>query len=408
MRFKNPILILITALLACNSASVVAQEDQYLLSSSTYEIITAARENMDRSEYTQAESKLIGLLSKEIAQYEKAIANQTLGYVYIAMDKYSQAISAFMKSVDTNALPPEVTHDINFIIAQLLTNDGKHKESLSYLNAWLAKEPNPKPDAHMMAATIYYRMGDYKNMIPHIQKAIEKSGKPELGWYEMLLAGYFETGEHKNAAVLLEKMIKLYPDKDVYWKQLAAIYQFLKQFKKSLAIYELALKKNILGEQEIIQLAHLYLSEELPYKAGRLLNDEINRGRINKNIENLELMANSWLLAREYDRATEVLADIAQIKNDPAIYFRIGQVYFEQEKWQDAITALEQAVNDDRLNNIAEAWLMLGIAAYHNNELQRSAKALNRASSFKNTNDQARWWLNKLDDKMDESGNSQS
>jgi tetratricopeptide (TPR) repeat protein len=132
----------------------------------------------------------------------------------------------------------------------------------------------------------------------------------------------------------------------------------------------------------------------------------MHRGRINKSVDNLELLANSWLLAREYDRATEVLANIAQIKNDPAIYFRIGQVYFEQEKWQNAITALEQAVKDDKLNNIAEAWLLLGIAAYHNNDHSRSAKALNRASNFKNTNEQAQWWLNKLGSKMNETSNS--
>lgn len=406
MPFRNytSVLLLIVSLLVCINST--AQDDEYLLSSKVYEVISAARTHMEKNENTQAESKLTGLLGTSITPYEKAVANQTLGYVYIAMDQYSRATSAFIKSVGANALPPEVTHDINFIIAQLLTNDGKHKESLAYLNAWLAKESNPKPDAHMMAATIYYRMGDYKNMIPHILKAIEKSGKPEQGWYELLLAGFYETNDYKNAAALLEKMIRLYPGKDIYWLQLAATYQFLKQYKKSLAIYELALKKNILGESEIMQLAHLYLNEELPYKAARLLSDEMHRGRINKSVDNLELLANSWLLAREYDRATEVLANIAQIKNDPAIYFRIGQVYFEQGKWQNAITALEQAVKDDKLNNIAEAWLLLGIAAYHNNDHSRSAKALNRASNFKNTNEQAQWWLNKLGSKMNETSNS--
>jgi len=408
MRFNHTTsgYLLIISLLYCSFAVIAEQNDQYLLSSNVYDVVTAARDHMDKNEYTQAESKLTGLLGKDITPYEKAVANQTLGYVYIAMDKYSQATAAFIKSLETNALPPDVTHDINFIIAQLLTNDGKHKESLSYLNAWFAKEANPKPDAHMMAATIYYRLGDYKNMIPQIQKAIEKSGNPEQGWYEMLLAGFYETNDYKNAAALLENMIRLYPGKDIYWLQLAATYQFLKQYKKSLAIYELALKKNILGESEIIQLVHLYLNEELPYKAARLLNDEINRGSINKNVDNLELLANSWLLARELDWATEVLANIAQIKNDPAIYFRIGQVYFEQEKWQDAISALEQAVKDDRLNNIAEAWLLLGIAAYHNNDHSRSGKALNRAISFKNTHEQAQWWLNKLGERMTDTSSS--
>lgn len=404
MSFKNTIpgFFFIAALLVCICPATAEQEDQYLLSNNVYEAISAARELMDKNEYTQAESKLTGLLSTNISQYEKAVANQTLGYVYIAMDKYSQATAAFIKSVEANALPDDVTHAINFIIAQLLANDDKHKESLVYLNAWFAKEANPKPEAHMLAATVYYRLEDYGNMILQIQKAMEKSQKPEQGWYEMLLAGFYETNDHNNAAALLEKMIKLYPGKDIYWLQLAATYQFLKQYKKSLAIYELALKKNILGEPEIIQLAHLYINEEIPYKAARLLTDEINRGRINRSVDNLELLANGWLLAREFDHATEILTGIAQIKNDPAVYFRIGQVYFEQENWQNAIASLEQASKDEKITNIAEAYLLLGIAAYHNNDHSRSAKALNRAMSYKNTREQAQWWLNKLGDRMSE------
>jgi tetratricopeptide (TPR) repeat protein len=409
MRFNNittgfPLIIL---LLYCNVTALPAQEDQYLLSSEVYEVISAAREHMDKNEYAQAESKLTGLLSgKSITPYEQAVANQTLGYVYIATDNYPRAAAVFVKSVEANALPPEVSHDINFIIAQLLANDGKYKESLSYLNAWFANEADPKPDAHMLAATIYYQLEDYNNMIPQVQKAIEKSGKPEQGWYEMLLAGYFEIRDHRNAAGLLEKMIRLYPDKDVYWLQLGATYQLLKQYKKSLAIYELALKKNILDETEIIRLVQLYLNEELPYKAGRLLDDMIRNGKVSKSVDNLELLANSWMLAKEYDRATGVLAELAQIKNDPAVYFRTGQIYFEQEKWGNAVSALEQAVKGEKLGNIAEAWLLLGIAAFHNNDHARSAKALNRAASFKNTNEQAQWWLNKLGHKMKESGSS--
>ncbi len=404
MSFKNIIsgFFFIAVLLVRICPATAEQEDQYLLSNNVYETISAVRELLDKNEYTQAESKLTGLLSTNISQYEEAVANQTLGYVYIAMDKYSQATAAFIKSVELNALPDEVTHDINFIIAQLLANDDKPKEGLVYLNAWFAKEANPKPEAHMMAATVYYRLGDYENMIPQIQKAMEKSGKPEQGWYEMLLAGFYETNDHKNAAALLEKMIRLYPGKDIYWLQLAATYQFLKQYKKSLAIHELALKKNILGGPEIIQLAHLYLNEEIPHKAARLLTDEINRGRIVRSVDNLELLANSWLLAKEFDRATEVLTDIARIKNDPGIYFRLGQVYFEQENWQSAIISLEQAIKDEKIINIAEAYLLLGIAAYHNNDHSRSAKALNRAIGYKNTSEQAQWWLNKLGERVSE------
>ncbi|HKK15525.1 MAG TPA: tetratricopeptide repeat protein, partial [Gammaproteobacteria bacterium] len=119
------------------------------------------------------------------------------------------------------------------------------------------------------------------------------------------------------------------------------------------------------------------------------------------------ILANSWLLAREYDKAVSALKKLAGRKNDPQIYYRIGRISYEQENWEEAIEALEHAVNNNIKDNVAESYLLLGIAAYNANNNTLSSRALTEASSHDRTREQARWWLKKLARRMSEqSGNS--
>ena len=39
--------------------------------------------------------------------------------------------------------------------------------------------------------------------------------------------------------------------------------------------------------------------------------------KIERSIDNLQILATSWLLAKEEDKAIEVITDIARITNDP-------------------------------------------------------------------------------------------
>jgi len=323
------------------------------------------------------------------------------------MDDYPSAIDSLRRSLDGEYLPDDVIHQINLNMAQLLIQQSRFSEGIDYLERWFQNETNPDKQSFLLAASAYYQMEAYEKMIPMAQKALAASDKPDQSLYEMLLAGYFHSGNYRQAAVTLEDMIKLFPGKDEYWLQLAASYQQLENYKKALAIYEIALTKGILDKDHILQLAQLYLNQSLPYKAGKLLDEQMQKGVLDDSIDNLEILANSWLLAREYDKAVSALKKLAGRKNDPQIYYRIGRISYEQENWEEAIEALEHAVNNNIKDNVAESYLLLGIAAYNANNNTLSSRALTEASSHDRTREQARWWLKKLARRMSEqSGNS--
>ncbi len=389
-------------LLSAPPISSHAEENgEYLLSEKLYQPLQEIQKLMDENKYPEARTKLAELLIRDLSNYEKAVLNQTLGYIYNAMEQYSEALDAFVTSLEFRALPNDVTLNLTYIIAQLYAQQGNLKQSRDYLETWLNKTPRPGIDAHIFAATVYYQMEEYADMVPHLKQALRISEDPENYWYEMLFVTYYELEQYENASNTLVNMIKRFPEKSDYLLYLANTYLQADNNRKAIAVYELADKKHLLTELEIKQLVNLYLVEDIPHKAALFLEEKLGKNIIPRSRENLDLLANSWIRSNEDDKALQVLNDIAQMSGDPDVYLRIGQIYFKQHRWEKAQAALEEANNIDDNNKNARANLLLGIAAYHNDQVAISNKALNKASTNESTKQQAEWWLAKLNRKIE-------
>lgn len=411
----NKLRLILIFIFLCVTCLVHAKEEdkQYLLSKETYDLLNVTRIAMEENSYHAVIQKLTVYLDKEnIKSYDKAVINQTLGYAYNAQENYKRSIESFIKAVRSDALPDKMTHELTYIIAQLYIHSEKYTEGLSYLDKWFEKESNPSSEAHLLAASAYYQINQFKKLIPHAKSAIEKSDAPQQSWYELLIAGYYETRMYRDAALLLETMINKYPDNDNYWLQLVAVYQQNKQEKKALAISELAYEKGILKGDDIIHLAQTYLYLQLPLEAAAVLDSEINNGTIDYSKANIELLSNSWLLAHDEEKAAFILEQYVSKFNDISLNYKLAHIYVELENWDKAKNTLEAVVTDKNITTQPEieatAWLLLGISSYHKKDTVRSKQALNKALAFKQTRDQAKWWLNQIEEEIPNEQSSES
>lgn len=381
------------------------KDNKYLLSKDSYDLLKLIQNSMAEDQHQSAIQKLKKYLNKKnIKPYDIAVINQNLAYVYNALENYPLAIEYFLKAIDSNALPAKVTHELMYILAQLHIHSEKYIIGLNHLEKWFAKEINPSSNAHLLAASTYYQTNQFNQLITHAKAAIKKSDIPKQSWYELLIAGYYATEKFHDAALLLETMISKYPHHDSYWLQLASVYQQNKQEKKALAISELAYEKGILKSNDIIQLAKTYLYLQLPFKAARILDLELNKGAIEPSKTNIKLLVNSWLLAHDKEKAAFILQKYVSDLDDISLHYKLGHIYVELENWDKARDTLEVVVayNDitNQLNIEASAWLLLGISSFHKKDISRSTQALNKALSFKETMDNARWWLNQIENEI--------
>ena len=169
--------------------------------------------------------------------------------------------------------------------------------------------------------------------------------------------------------------------------------------------------RKTIKSDDIIQLAQTYLYLEMPLKAATILDTELKNGEIESSKFNIELLSNSWLLAQEIEQAALVLERFTPIFNDVSLYYKLGHIYVELEKWGKAKNALESVVSNNELQNQdgiqATAWLLLGISSYHQMDTLRSTQALNKALTFEETKDQATWWLQQITQESSNDSNSE-
>ncbi len=367
------------------------------VSVSAHKVLTEARALMSEDRPREAIERLEALLPTLAEEpYALSITHQLTGYAYSAAGDYRHAVESFRKALSYQALPEAVSHDLRYNVAQLLIHLEAYQEGLGYLEEWMRHEREPKLEAQKLAATAHFRLQRFEAAVPHLQKVLASQRPPEEPWYQMLLACHFERGRYQPAIVLLETLIEIWPERRDYWLQLSGAYQRADQNHRALAVLELAERRGLLGEAERLQLARLYAYLNMPYQAAEYLSKRIEEGAIEPKLDVWDLLAQSWVNAKEPARAVRALSHAADLAPDGNRYLRIAELRFELGDWQGAVMAADQALQKGGIQHAGSAHLLLGIASHHSGDAQRGVRALERAQRYGDTKAQADWWLDKV------------
>jgi tetratricopeptide (TPR) repeat protein len=393
------LLILIVSAFMLVSQPVFSEEKaQYLLTEKTYKQLEAAQALMAEDKNALAEVKLKALIkSTDANSYDRAVVQQTLGYLYSADGNYTKASEQFKLALDSKALPDEVSHDLRYNLAQLLIADEQYKAGIALLEQWIKVEPSPPNSARVLLATAYYRIQNYKNTITYIKAAIANDAKPQESWYQILFSAYLELKHYKSAINVLETLVSLYPYKKAYWDQLGALYlQQSKEFS-ALAVKTLAQRLELGDSKTVMSLAQMYRYLNIPYKSAQILTKAIDQGVIPSNEENLMRIADSWLAAREIETAATVLEQITKMSDDGEHDLKYSRVLFSLERWEQALPPLTKSSETLVGNKQGQALLLLGMANYHLGSLEQAKRFFTKTLSFKQQRNQASQWIAHID-----------
>lgn len=397
---RIPLLIM---MLFISTATMAKEDSQYLLTEKTYKVLSAAQELMAAEKNTEAEKKLKALLKQtDTGTYERAVVQQTLGYLYSAQEDYPQARKLFKQALDSNALPKKVSHNLQYNLAQLFLADEEYKEGIALLEQWLKAERSPPNSAHVLLASAYYRVKNYKKTIEHIRIAIKKDKSAKEAWYQLLLSAHLELKQYKSAISVLETLITQYPYQKIYWTQLSALYlQQNKEFS-ALAVKMLAQRLELGDAKTLINLADMYRYLHIPYKSAQLLTKGIDDGTIDADFDNLNHLADSWLAAKEGQKAADVLQQLAKLDDSGMSDLKYGRVLFGLEQWQQAADALSTSVQKLDDEQKGKASLLLGMAQYYIGNLAQAKTTFSKAVAFKNERNQAGQWLRHIEKQLED------
>ena len=335
-------------------------------------------------------------------EYERALVYQMLGYLESGQERYEQALVYFEKCLAEDALPKGGQTSTRFNVAQLYLATEQYDKAVTTLEKWFKEVESPNSSAYYLLAVAYYQIGKIEKAIIPAKKAVDIAKKPREPWLQLLVGLYYEARQFENALGPLEVLINVNPKKD-YWKQLSSLYAHLGKEKQSLAVMQLAYRQDFLEkDRELRALAQLYLYHSLPYRAALVLKKGIEEEVVDPDEEGWEMLANSWLLAREYDRAIEPLRTAADLSAEGNLYARLGAVMLEREQWKEASAALGQAVEKGELSSRGITNLLLGISFYHQGKFAQASKHFSAALSDDNSSKPAGQWLELIRREQDE------
>jgi tetratricopeptide (TPR) repeat protein len=345
MMFNLPSITLLTLLLFFNTLSIAKNNNQYSLTNENYKALVTAQELISKEQYSKAEVKLLALLKRTNAgSYDEAMVRQILGYTYSSQEQYQKAITEFEQALASKVLSETVSHALRYNLGQLLLIEEEYSKGVEMLEQWFNDEPSPSNAAHALIASGYYPLYNYSKTVKHMKIAIRNKKSAPENWYQLLLAGHIELKQYSASIELVELMIVRYPHKEPYWQQLAFLYAQQNKEVSALATQVLADRLELSDGDVLLRVSSLYRYLNIPYKSAQLLVIGLQKGVVIDNEKNLSFLANSWLAAREREKAAAVLKRLAEKDSTGESDLKYGRVLFDLEEWQASSEAFDNSL----------------------------------------------------------------
>jgi tetratricopeptide (TPR) repeat protein len=353
----------------------------------------AAAEATDEDDPEKGLALLAKLNPKRLNPYERALVYRLMAFVTYTTGDYDATIANFHKVLAEEVLPVGNENKLRFNIAQLHAALQQWREVIDALHEWARYVEEPDPLSRYLMGIAYFQLNDFDAALTYAAQAVDQSPEPAQGWLQLLAALYIQKEDYASASSVLEELVMRFPKKE-YWVQLSLIYGARENYRHSLAVQQVAYLQGFLTEdKELRRLARSYLYHDMPYPAARVLEMGLEANTIESNASSFELLANSWIAAREYERSLPPLVQAAELSENGDLYVRLGQVYLQREEWNAAATPLQKAIEKGSLKNLGNAQLLLGIAYYNDERVARARSSFARARRHDSTRVAADRWI---------------
>jgi tetratricopeptide (TPR) repeat protein len=373
------------------------QLERYIVRALTQKRLSTAIEYLEDGEFAEARKRLEKLKFARLNPYERALAYRFLAYASIGMEDSEAAVGYFEKAVEQQVLPIDEEASVRFNVAQIYASAQQWEKVDETLVEWFKYLENPNPVAYYLLAISRYQRQLYDEALGPATTAIQITPNPDERWLQLAAALHLQKEDYDSAVPILEGLVIRFKKKQ-YWVQLSLIYSARGDYEDALRVQQIAYAQGLLTQdEELRRLARTYLFHQLPYPAAEVLERGLEEGQIKRDKTVLELLGNSWIAAREYEKSIGPLQQAADRADNGQLYLRLGQVRVQREDWKEATALIQKAIEKGGLLDEGKAHMLLGISYYSDDHPQSAQTAFRRASKYESTRKEAAAWLKHID-----------
>lgn len=372
------------------------------VSKEVYERIQKAQEMVDEKNYQGALKLLNNLYNPDkLTEYEQANVLNYLGFVYYNMDDVGNAIRTYERMLAIPTLEEQMAKQTTYTVAQLLTMQEQYAKALSMVNRWFTLETNPAPEPFILKAQILYNLDRFPDMVEPIEMAMEVARKREKpvkeDWYNLLNFAYFQQENYTKVRDIQKTLLENWP-KARYWKSLAGAFTELGEDEKLIYAYDAAHTQGMLTKDtEFVTMAQLYLQAEVPYKAGKLLQEKMDAGIVPKVEKNYRLLSQAWTLAQEDDKAIPALQEAARLADHGELDQRLANAYLNIGNHAECVKSANNAVRKGGLKNPDNMQISLGMCLYNLKRYADAKAAFRNAAKTARSRRTSDQWIRVID-----------
>jgi tetratricopeptide (TPR) repeat protein len=367
----------------------------------------------DDPDWAEARRILTELLNQraELKSYDRSVMWNYWGYIYFSDEDYDQAMYAYEQLLkEPEATIPLRTSSL-LTLAQLNLVKENWDKGIRLILQWMDEVENITAQSYYLLASAYFQKEDYVRSRSSMEEAIrladEEGYRPRENWYVLLAACFNELKDRKiiSAAYSLEQQLGIYEilvnyyPKKLYFLQLGGTYQQMDREEDYMITLKAAFDKDLLDKEgEYLALAQLLLISKNPYWAAQVLVAGQNKKVLVDNKEtkkeelvpvvkdtekNLKLLADSWRMAQEIDKAIPVLEQAAKMSKDGDTYVLLGNLYLFEDRIKDSIRAIEAGLKKPKVKSRSQAQLVLGQAHFELENFDEAKKQFRAAARDK-------------------------
>lgn len=383
----------VTIIILCMSHSIAYANS---LQERFHKRINIIEKLMGDKKYDDALQRLNKLLaSYKNRNYEASLIYQLYGYVYSQKGETGNAINAFNKCLSLQTLPKPALQNIRLNIGQLYLDK---KQFVKAEHSFITWRDNGEPlvaEGYVLGGIIFAQQKKYSAAEQAVQQAIRNSKSPREDWFKLLLSIYIESKKYSKAKSLLLKMIERYPDNKAYWMRLADVAYLLADHALASSVLAIAEKNDMLSTgAEYRKLAGFYYHSGVPYKSATTLETAFRKKLLTENEELLKQQAYYFLQAKAYDKAVRSLERAVSISSSQdELFYEIANIHAAQNKWKIADKYLIKLKNSNNPALREKVTLLLGQSYFEQKKFQEALKMFSQAVSAQNSSQEARRWL---------------
>jgi tetratricopeptide (TPR) repeat protein len=284
---------------------------------------------------------------------------------------------------------PEFAPRLRHLYATTLLAEEDYAGALTQFELWSTHSEDPHPHGLFLMGYTCIRLERFEDAVVALERAVSSDYPTRDQWVELLAFSYAQVGRPGDAISLLESLISDHPGLQRWWKQLGGLLMLLDRLPEGAAGFAVAQSIEPLPHADQRRLARLFAHLGMPADGAELLHVAIERREEAAGFEELMLLGELWMLARETERAIDVFTAAQELADQGEAALIIAQLHAQREEYQSARDALEVSVAAYGESAPARAYYLLAVVQINLGDLAAAADTVALLRADEDYQDQA-------------------